>query len=188
MASRSYICFDLFLTTGDAKFALTKKYGYLAIQCYSYPMSEQGFEWDKAKNQEDFRKHGVTFYEAQHAFLDSNRVIAEDLDHSQSENRYDCFGLNEQGNGILTVRFTYRSSRIRIFGAGYWRKGKKSMSKTIQYSDEPLGDLKLIHDFLPSPEDLALKQQNTKITISLSSESVAYFKETAKIHPCSTKK
>jgi predicted DNA binding CopG/RHH family protein len=56
------------------------------------------------------------------------------------------------------------------------------MSKTIQYSDEPLGDLKLVTDFLPSPEELALKSENTKVTISLSSESVAYFKEVAKNH------
>ncbi len=88
-------------------------------------MSEQDFEWDEAKNLENQQKHGVTFYEAQHAFLDTNRVIAEDLGHSQAEKRYYCFGLNEQGSGILTVRFTYRSGRIRIFGAGYWRKGKK---------------------------------------------------------------
>ena len=88
-------------------------------------MSEQSFEWDEAKNQENQRKHGVEFYEAQHAFLDENRVIAEDLGHSQAEKRYYCFGLNEQASGILTVRFTYRSGCIRIFGAGYWRKGKK---------------------------------------------------------------
>jgi len=56
------------------------------------------------------------------------------------------------------------------------------MSKPIQYSNEPLGDLKVVPDFLPSPEELALKQKNTKVTISLSSESVAYFKETAKKH------
>ena len=56
------------------------------------------------------------------------------------------------------------------------------MSKTIQYSNEPIGDVKLVPDFLPSPEELALKQQNTKVTISLSSESVAYFKDTAKKH------
>jgi len=61
-------------------------------------------------------------------------------------------------------------------------KVKRSMSKTIQYSNEPIGDLKLVPDFLPSPEELALKQQNTKVTISLSSESVAYFKDTAKKH------
>jgi hypothetical protein len=27
--------------------------------------------------------------------------------------------------GVMTVRFTYRDGRIRIFGAGYWRKGKQ---------------------------------------------------------------
>ena len=47
------------------------------------------------------------------------------------------------------------------------------MSKTIQYSDEPIGKLKIIADFLPSPEELSLKNENTKVTISLSSESVA---------------
>jgi len=88
-------------------------------------MKEQNFEWDKAKNLENQQKHSVTFYEAQYAFLDPNRVIAEDLSHSQEEQRYYCFGLNEDGNGILTVRFTYRSGHIRIIGAGYWRKGKK---------------------------------------------------------------
>lgn len=56
------------------------------------------------------------------------------------------------------------------------------MSKTIQYSNEPIGDIKIITDFLPSPEELALKKENTKVTISLSSESVAYFKDVAKKH------
>jgi predicted DNA binding CopG/RHH family protein len=54
------------------------------------------------------------------------------------------------------------------------------MNKKIKYSDEPIGDLKIIADFLPAPEELVIKQQNTKITISLSSESVAYFKDAAK--------
>lgn len=88
-------------------------------------MKKPSFEWDEAKNQRNLRKHGVSFNEAQHAFLDENRVIAEDLSHSSNENRYYCFGLDEDENGILTVRFTYRSGRIRIIGAGYWRKGKK---------------------------------------------------------------
>ncbi|MET0045703.1 MAG: BrnT family toxin, partial [Candidatus Thiodiazotropha sp. 6PLUC3] len=56
------------------------------------------------------------YLEAQHAFLDENRVIAKDLAHSQDEKRYYCLGLNEGKNGILTVRFTYRSGRIRIIG------------------------------------------------------------------------
>lgn len=56
------------------------------------------------------------------------------------------------------------------------------MSKRIQYSNESLGDIEFIPDFLPSPEQLALKKQNTKVTIALTSESVEYFKEAAKKH------
>lgn len=56
------------------------------------------------------------------------------------------------------------------------------MSKKIKYTDEPLGNVKLVADFLPSPEELVLKQQNTKITIALSTESVNYFKKAAKEH------
>ena len=83
------------------------------------------FEWDEAKHLENQQKHGVSFYEAQHAFFDAKRVIAEDVSHSQNERRYFCFGLNQDQTGILTIRFTYQNNRIRIFGAGYWRKGKK---------------------------------------------------------------
>ncbi len=41
-------------------------------------MDEPSFEWDEAKNTLNLRKHGVSFYEAQHAFLDPRRVIASD--------------------------------------------------------------------------------------------------------------
>jgi len=86
-------------------------------------MQKTYFEWDEKKERENDKKHGVTFYEAQQAFLDANRIIAEDLEHSQDENRYFCFGkVNEE---IMTVRFTYRTHKIRIIGAGYWRRGKK---------------------------------------------------------------
>lgn len=86
-------------------------------------MSMESFEWDQAKDLVNQAKHGVSFSEAQFAFADPDRVIAEDLSHSQSEKRYYCFG--RVGNGILTVRFTYRAGVIRIYGAGYWRKGKQ---------------------------------------------------------------
>ena len=86
-------------------------------------MAKARFEWDPGKDQENQGKHGVAFAMAQFAFADPKRVIAEDLSHSSSEKRYYCFG--QVGDGILTVRFTYRSDVIRIFGAGYWRKGKR---------------------------------------------------------------
>ena len=84
---------------------------------------QTSFDWNEAKNQENIEKHGVSFYLAQHAFTDSNRVILEDLKHSTAEKRYYCIG--RVAEGILTVRSTYRKNIIRIFGAGFWRKGKK---------------------------------------------------------------
>jgi uncharacterized protein len=81
------------------------------------------FEWDPAKDAENHRKHGIAFVDAQRAFLDPRRVIARDLSHSRSEQRFYCFGLLE--NEIVTVRFTYRGGVIRIFGAGYWRRGER---------------------------------------------------------------
>ena len=81
------------------------------------------FEWDEEKDRENQLKHGISFTVAQQAFVDPHRVIAEDISHSSDEDRYYCMGqVNE---GILTVRFTYRNGVIRIYGAGYWRKGKK---------------------------------------------------------------
>ncbi|WP_081699763.1 BrnT family toxin [Candidatus Symbiobacter mobilis] len=93
-------------------------------------MTVSTFEWDEAKNLVNQHKHGVSFSDAQFAFLDANRVIAEDIEHSQREKRYYCFGMDREGAGILTVRFTYRFGRIRIIGAGYWRKGKKIYEQT----------------------------------------------------------
>ena len=80
------------------------------------------FEWDDRKDAANQAKHHVSFAEAQVAFTDPSRVIARDLDHSRSEERFYCFG--EVDGGVLTVRFTHRASVIRIIGAGYWRKGK----------------------------------------------------------------
>ncbi len=85
------------------------------------------FEWDREKNAENLRKHEVGFETAQYAFFDSNRVIAKDTEHSKKEKRYYCIGWVK--GGVLTVRFTYRGNRIRIIGAGYWRKGKKIYEK-----------------------------------------------------------
>ena len=81
------------------------------------------FQWDPFKAAANLRKHGVSFAEAQLAFLDTKRVIARDKRHSSSEQRFYCLGMVE--GGILTVRFTCRGDKIRIIGAGFWRKGKK---------------------------------------------------------------
>ena len=53
-------------------------------------MSQTEFEWDPKKEAANIIKHGVSFFNAQQAFLDPHRIIAEDLEHSKDEIRYYC--------------------------------------------------------------------------------------------------
>jgi len=93
-------------------------------------VADTRFDWDPGKDAENQRKHGVSFSRAQYAFADSQRVIAKDVTHSQVEERF--YGFGEVDGGVLTVRFTYRASVIRIIGAGYWRKGKSIYERENQ--------------------------------------------------------
>lgn len=54
------------------------------------------------------------------------------------------------------------------------------MKKKIIYTDEPLGELKRVEDFLPSPAALAGCEDNVRVTITLSKGSIAFFKKNAK--------
>lgn len=53
------------------------------------------------------------------------------------------------------------------------------MNNKIKYTDKPMDDVKIIQDFLPSPEELAFKEETVKVTIALSKRSVDFFKEQA---------
>lgn len=54
------------------------------------------------------------------------------------------------------------------------------MSERIKYTDEPLGTLKVVPDFLPQPEDLVFREEGVKVTIFLSKRSVDFFKNEAR--------
>jgi hypothetical protein len=56
------------------------------------------------------------------------------------------------------------------------------MTEKIKYTDEPLGELKVVPDFLPSPEELAFREEGVKITIALSKRSIEFFKREAEKH------
>ncbi len=56
------------------------------------------------------------------------------------------------------------------------------MKKKIEYTDEPMENVEIIADFLPSPKELAIKEQTVKVTIALSKSSVDFFKSEAKLH------
>jgi len=85
------------------------------------------FVWDIVKEAANIRKHGVDLITAARTFIDPERMVFIDSKHSEKEERFYCVG--RVGNKILTVRFTYRAGKIRIFGAGYWRKGASYYEK-----------------------------------------------------------
>ncbi|OEU44822.1 MAG: hypothetical protein BBJ60_03515 [Desulfobacterales bacterium S7086C20] len=85
------------------------------------------FEWNQEKDRVNQEKYGVPFALTQLAFADPNRIMLEDLSHSGVEKRFYCVG--KVAEEILTVRFTYRNKKIRIIGAGYWRKVKRIYEK-----------------------------------------------------------
>jgi len=142
------------------------------------------FEWDREKDRINQAKHSVSFGEAQYAFMDSKRVIAVDHKHStKRETRYFCFGMVH--GRVLTVRFTYREGKIRVFGAGYWREGKENMKKQTGYCRAPkaigeaIKEAEIIKDFLPDPDELVMREDIVKVTLNLSRDSVEFLKKKA---------
>ena len=56
------------------------------------------------------------------------------------------------------------------------------MSAKIKYTDEPIGNPRVVADFLPRPEDLVFQDEGVKVTIALSKRSVDFFKIEAQKH------
>ena len=67
-------------------------------------------------------------------------------------------------------------------------KEKRSMKNKIKYTDEPMGKLKVVSDFLPPPDQLVLKEDNIKVTIALKKSSIEFLKKEAKKHHTSYQK
>ncbi len=56
------------------------------------------------------------------------------------------------------------------------------MKAKVDYTDGPIGDVKILRDFLPSPDELGFKEEQVKVTIGLSKSSVDFFKKQAQRH------
>ncbi len=54
------------------------------------------------------------------------------------------------------------------------------MKNKTRYTNEPMGELRIVKDFLPSPDQLVLKEDNVKVTILLKKSSIDFFKKQAK--------
>ena len=91
--------------------------------------------------------------------------------------------LAKSETGLLQSVSHFAATWYVLLVPAIGEKGEKSMKakkKQIKYTDEPLGKFRVIDDFLPSPEDLAFKEENVKVTITLSKSSVNFFKKAAK--------
>jgi uncharacterized DUF497 family protein len=74
------------------------------------------FDWDADEERMNFRKHGVTFAEAQTIFDDDIARIEDDPDHSIGEHRELIIGYSRQGR-LLVVSFVQRGEIIRMISA-----------------------------------------------------------------------
>jgi predicted DNA binding CopG/RHH family protein len=53
-------------------------------------------------------------------------------------------------------------------------------SRTVKYSAGEIGRVRVVQDFLPAPDALVPREENVKVTLSLSRRSVDFFKLAAK--------
>ncbi len=74
------------------------------------------FEWDRRKAETNFRKHGVSFEEAQMVFTDPLAITLPDPDHSDDEERFIDIGTSDN-QCVLVVGYTERGQRIRLIHA-----------------------------------------------------------------------
>ncbi|MBI5938090.1 MAG: CopG family transcriptional regulator [Betaproteobacteria bacterium] len=61
-------------------------------------------------------------------------------------------------------------------------KTAKASSAKVKYTDEPLGEVQVVPDFLPSPAELAFREEGVKVTLALSKKSIEFFKSEASKH------
>ena len=85
-------------------------------------ISSGDFIWNAHKEAANIAKHGIDFVTAAKAFQDPRRRTFTDSKHSSKEPRLFCIGVVDEK--VITVRYVLRQGKIRIFGAGFWRRGK----------------------------------------------------------------
>ena len=88
------------------------------------------FEWDENKNNSNVEKHGISFENAKHAFLDSDMVVKEDVKKDYGETRF--IGIGKALENIILLVYTMRKTVIRIISA---RKAN-SKEKQVYYGRE----------------------------------------------------
>lgn len=84
------------------------------------------FEWDGGNKDKNFRKHGVLNEEIESVFFDRKSLLAEDLEYSKFEDRFQIVGKSVMGK-LLTIFFTIRKNKIRIISARGVNKKERNL-------------------------------------------------------------
>jgi hypothetical protein len=85
------------------------------------------FEWDEDKAKKNFKKHGISFDEAQTVFYDDYARIIEDPDHSEDEDRFLILGFSTEHKLMIVAHCYVENEKIiRLISA---RKAGKNESK-----------------------------------------------------------
>lgn len=75
-----------------------------------------------------------------------------------------------------------KTQRSGVSGKANAGSNRRYAGTKIKYTNEPLGDVKVVRDFLPSPDQLAFREEGVKVTLALSKKSVEFFKSEATKH------
>ena len=86
-------------------------------------MDRLDFEWDGNKDAANQRKHGVSFEEAEFAFIDEHARLIADPDHSEEEDRFILLGMSSRSRLLVVCHCVRNEDRIRIISA---RKANQS--------------------------------------------------------------
>ena len=93
------------------------------------------FEWDSAKAAANLRRHGVSFAEAETAFLDDDAKVLPDPDHSADEDRFLLLGLSSALRVLIVVHCLREAgSVIRLISA---RKATRAERAQYGARDKP---------------------------------------------------
>ena len=85
------------------------------------------FEWDSAKERDNYKKHRVSFYEACSVFYDEFAVQFFDEEHSSDEDRFLMLGISGKSRMLMICHCQRElGEAIRVISA---RKATRNESK-----------------------------------------------------------
>lgn len=94
-----------------------------------------GFDWDRGNSGKNYDRHDVTDGECEEIFFNAPLLLADDIRHSDTERRYNAFGITN-ANRPLTAVFTMRANLIRVISARDMNRKERSFYNSYEKDTE----------------------------------------------------